>query len=48
VATGGLSIPPIGATGFGYDIARQFGLKIITPAPALDGFNLSKKIASIC
>ena len=36
------SIPQIGATGFGYDIARQFGLKIVTPAPALDGFNFGK------
>jgi len=43
IATGGLSIPQIGATGFGYDIARQFGLKIITPAPALDGFNFGKE-----
>lgn len=28
IATGGLSIPTMGATGFGYDIAKQFGLKI--------------------
>jgi predicted Rossmann fold flavoprotein len=35
VATGGLSIPKIGATGFGYDLARQFGLKIVEPRPAL-------------
>ncbi len=42
VATGGLSIPQIGATGFGYDIARQFGLKITETAPALDGFNFSR------
>ncbi len=35
VATGGLSIPKMGATSFGYDIARQFGLNIITPRPAL-------------
>lgn len=41
VATGGLSIPQIGATGFGYDIARQFGLKIVDTAPALDGFTFS-------
>lgn len=39
VATGGLSIPQIGATGFGYDLARQFGLKITELAPALDGFD---------
>src|SRR5579863_1161695 len=31
VATGGLSIPKIGATSFGYDLARQFGLKIQAP-----------------
>jgi predicted Rossmann fold flavoprotein len=35
VATGGPSIPKMGATGFGYDIARQFKLKIIQPIPAL-------------
>jgi predicted Rossmann fold flavoprotein len=35
VATGGLSIPKIGATSLGYDIARQFGLKIRDPRPAL-------------
>jgi hypothetical protein len=35
VATGGLSIPKIGATSFGYDLARQFGLKVHTPHPAL-------------
>jgi hypothetical protein len=35
VATGGLSIPKLGATSLGYDIARQFGLKIQTPRPAL-------------
>ncbi|MFC4161239.1 BaiN/RdsA family NAD(P)/FAD-dependent oxidoreductase [Chitinimonas lacunae] len=35
IATGGLSIPPIGATGFGYDLARQFGLPIVPTAPAL-------------
>jgi predicted Rossmann fold flavoprotein len=35
VATGGLSIPKMGATAFGYDLARQFGLKIVKPRPAL-------------
>ncbi|HEY6306638.1 MAG TPA: NAD(P)/FAD-dependent oxidoreductase [Candidatus Angelobacter sp.] len=35
VATGGLSIPKIGATSFGYDLARQFGLKIMDTRPAL-------------
>jgi predicted Rossmann fold flavoprotein len=35
VATGGLSIPQMGATALGYDLARQFGLKIVKPRPAL-------------
>jgi predicted Rossmann fold flavoprotein len=35
VATGGLSIPKMGATSFGYDLARQFGISIIPPRPAL-------------
>jgi predicted Rossmann fold flavoprotein len=35
VATGGLSIPKIGATDFGHRLARQFGLKVVEPRPAL-------------
>jgi predicted Rossmann fold flavoprotein len=35
VATGGLSIPKMGATSFGYDLARQFGLNVVKPRPAL-------------
>jgi predicted Rossmann fold flavoprotein len=35
VATGGLSIPKIGATSFGYDLARQFGIAIRDPWPGL-------------
>ncbi len=35
IATGGLSIPKLGATGFAYDIARQFGLGIVAPKPGL-------------
>ena len=35
VATGGLSIPKIGATPFGYDLARQFGINIVDCRPAL-------------
>jgi predicted Rossmann fold flavoprotein len=35
IATGGLSIPKMGATSFGYDLARQFTLEIIEPRPAL-------------
>ena len=35
VATGGLSIPKIGATDFGYRLAQQFGVRMVTPRPAL-------------
>ncbi len=35
VATGGLSVPKLGATDFGYRLARQFGLRIVEPRPAL-------------
>lgn len=35
IATGGPSIPKLGATGFAYDCARQFGLKVVEPRPAL-------------
>ncbi|MFN0106678.1 MAG: NAD(P)/FAD-dependent oxidoreductase [Bryobacteraceae bacterium] len=35
VATGGLSIPKLGATSFAYEVARQFGLRIVPPRPAL-------------
>ncbi|AMO21973.1 NAD(P)/FAD-dependent oxidoreductase [Ramlibacter solisilvae] len=35
VATGGLSIPKIGATDFGYRVAQQFGLRVVPPRPAL-------------
>lgn len=41
VATGGLSIPKMGATGFGYDLARQFGLSIVEPRPGLVPFTFS-------
>ncbi|MBU2342257.1 MAG: NAD(P)/FAD-dependent oxidoreductase [Alphaproteobacteria bacterium] len=35
IATGGPSIPKMGATGFAYELARQFGLKLVEPRPAL-------------
>ncbi len=35
LATGGPSIPKLGATGFAYDVARRFGLSIVQPRPAL-------------
>jgi hypothetical protein len=44
IATGGLSIPKLGATDFGYRIARQFGLKIEEPRPALVPFTLTRRM----
>jgi predicted Rossmann fold flavoprotein len=44
VATGGPSIPKMGATGFGYKVAEQFGLKIIQPVPALVPFTFDEKL----
>jgi predicted Rossmann fold flavoprotein len=41
VATGGLSIPKMGATGFGYTLAEQFGLRIVECRPALVPFVFS-------
>ncbi len=38
IATGGKSIPKMGATGYAYRIARDFGLNVITPRPALVPF----------
>ena len=38
IATGGLSLPKIGATDFGYHVAEQFGVRVIPTAPALDAF----------
>ena len=40
IATGGPSIPKMGASSFAYDLARQFGLKIVEPRPALVPFTL--------
>ncbi|MEL6565392.1 MAG: NAD(P)/FAD-dependent oxidoreductase [Pseudomonadota bacterium] len=43
IATGGKSIPKMGASGFAYDIARQFGLRVTDTAPALVPFTFSDK-----
>ena len=48
IATGGLSIPKIGASKFGYDIAQKFNLKVIKTLPALVPLIFSKKILTIC
>lgn len=42
VATGGPSIPKLGATGFAYDLARRFGLRVVEPRPALVPLTLSR------
>src|SRR5215475_8910780 len=43
VATGGLSIPKMGATALGYEIARQSGLKIVEPRPAVVPFTRNER-----
>ena len=48
VATGGLSIPKIGASKFGYEIAKKFNLNIIEPLPALVPLTFSEKILFMC
>ncbi len=44
IATGGLSIPTLGATGFGYEIAKQFGHPLIKTNASLVPFTFSKKL----
>ena len=44
IATGGLSVAPLGATDFGYRIARQFGLRIEEPRPGLVALTLASQI----
>ncbi|MDB9941212.1 NAD(P)/FAD-dependent oxidoreductase [Candidatus Pelagibacter sp.] len=48
IATGGLSIPKIGASKFGYDIAQKFNLKVIETLPALVPLTFSEKILAMC
>lgn len=43
VATGALSIPKMGATGWGHHMARQFGLRLVEPRPGLVPFTMSGK-----
>jgi predicted Rossmann fold flavoprotein len=47
IATGGLSIPTMGATGFGYDIASQFGLKVTRRDASLVPFTLSGELLTL-
>lgn len=48
IATGGLSIPKIGASSFGYDIAKKFKINVIETYPALVPLTFSDKLLSMC
>ncbi len=48
VATGGLSIPQMGATGFAYAVARQFGLGVVPTSPGLVPFTSSGQALELC
>ena len=48
IATGGLSIPTMGATGFGYDVARQFGHSVLPTRAGLVPFTLSGELKDLC
>jgi len=43
IATGGLSIPKLGASDLGYIVAKKFGIVVTETAPALDGFTFSER-----
>jgi len=48
LATGGLSIPKLGATGFAYDVARRFGLTVIEPRPGLVPLTVDGDALNLC
>ena len=48
IATGGLSIPTLGATGFGYDVARQFGHSVLPTRAGLVPFTVSGPLKELC
>jgi predicted Rossmann fold flavoprotein len=48
IATGGLSIPTLGATGFGYDIARQFGHTVLATRAGLVPFTITDQLKELC
>jgi len=48
VATGGLSIPTLGATGFGYEIARQFGHEVLTTRAGLVPLTITDQLKELC
>lgn len=48
VATGGPSIPTLGASGYGYELAKQFGLKLYEPRAALVPFTITDHLKELC
>jgi len=48
IATGGLSVPKIGATSFGYEIAKKFDLDVLETLPALVPLTFNEKILEMC
>ena len=48
IATGGLSIPKMGASGFAYDVARRFDLEVIEPRPGLVPLKMTDETLELC
>lgn len=48
MATGGLAAPSLGASGFGHDLARRFGLAVVPPRPALVPLTLAPAERELC
>ena len=48
VATGGLSVPTLGATGFGYEVARQFGHTVLATRAGLVPFTITDQLKELC
>lgn len=48
IATGGLSIPTLGATGFGYQVARQFGHSVLATRAGLVPFTITDQLKALC
>ena len=48
IATGGLSIPTLGATGFGYQVARQFGHALLPTRAGLVPFTITDQLKALC
>ncbi len=48
IATGGLSIPKMGASGFAYDLAQRFGIEIVEPRPGLTPLRFDGEMERLC